>query len=46
LPLYDPISSFDDPMFDDFNKLLQQSYDAFPLPWCFNHVGFKEHLGF
>jgi hypothetical protein len=42
----DPISSFDDPMFDDFNKLLQQSHNALPLPWCFNHVEHKEHLGF
>jgi len=32
---------FYDPMFDDFNKLLQQSHDALSLPWCFNHVGFK-----
>jgi hypothetical protein len=42
----DPISSFGHPMFDDFNKLLQQSHDVFPLPWYFNHVELKEHLGF
>jgi hypothetical protein len=42
----DPISNFDDPIFDDFNKLLQKSHDVLPLLWCFNHVELKEHLDF
>jgi hypothetical protein len=41
-----PFSSFDDPMFDDFTKLLQQSNDVLLIQWCLDLVEPQAFLGF
>jgi len=42
----DPFSSFDNPLFDDFTKLLQQSSDVLSVQWCLYLVEPQVFLGF
>ncbi len=42
----DPFSSFDDPLFDDFTKLLQQSSDVLLIHWCLDLVEPQAFFGF
>ncbi len=41
-----PFSSFDDPLFDDFTKVLQQSSDVLLIQLCLNLVEPQAFLGF
>jgi hypothetical protein len=45
-PYIDPFSSFDDPLFDDFTKLLQQSNDVLLIQWCLHLVEPQAFLRF
>jgi hypothetical protein len=47
LHLYiNPISTFDDLVFDEFLKLLSHSHDVFPLSWCLHLIEPQGFLGF
>ncbi len=41
-----PFSSFDDPLFDNFTKLFQQSNDVLLIQWCLDLVEPQAFLGF
>ncbi len=42
----DPFSSFDDPLFNDFTKLFQQSSGVLLIQWCLDLVEPQAFLGF